>query len=94
VREKSAAVAVIAQKVFLRNTATLATPGIPPHVPRFQAEIQAEMAARSANVGFTPCTRDLRKDGRFQVGKGFIELAGVPQMVAHNRGGSSSNERR
>jgi hypothetical protein len=41
---------LLLKRVVLSNTATLATPGIPPHIPRFQAE----MAARSANVGFTP----------------------------------------
>jgi hypothetical protein len=40
---------LLLKRVILSNNATLATPGIAPHVPRFQAE----MAARSANVGFT-----------------------------------------
>ena len=37
-------------RVVLSSTASLATPGIPPHGPRFQRQ----MAARDVNVGFTP----------------------------------------
>jgi ppGpp synthetase/RelA/SpoT-type nucleotidyltranferase len=44
------------KSVVLRNTATLATLGIPPHVPRFQAE----MAARSESIWFTA-----DKEGKF-----------------------------
>jgi hypothetical protein len=41
---------IIAQKSYSEQSASLATPGIPPHVPRFRAQ----MAARDVNVGFTP----------------------------------------
>jgi hypothetical protein len=44
---------IIAQKSYSEQSASLATPGIPPHVPRFRAQ----MAARDVNVGFTPTGR-------------------------------------
>jgi hypothetical protein len=52
------------KRVFLSNTASLATPGIPPHVPRFRAQ----MAARDVNVGFTPEGRDVIAIGADGVG--------------------------